>query len=276
LTLGTSKQLLPVFDKPMIYYPLSALMLAGIREILIISTPQDLPQFKRLLGSGEQFGVTLTYAEQAKPEGIAQAFLIGANHVGKDSVALALGDNIIFGHGLGDVLHRGAALKSGAHIFGYHVPDPERYGVVNFAPDGTALSIVEKPKQPKSNWAVIGLYFYDNDVLNVAQSLNPSGRGELEITDVNSHYLAKGTLSAERLGRGYAWLDAGTCDSLIEAGEFVRTIQHRTGYKIACLEEIAFEKGWINRAQLLSTADALKNTEYGRYLRSLVETERNG
>jgi glucose-1-phosphate thymidylyltransferase len=235
-----------------------------------------LPQFKRLLGSGEQFGVTLTYAEQPKPEGIAQAFLIGASHIGKDSVALALGDNVIFGHGLGDVLARAAGLRSGACIFGYHVPDPERYGVVNFAPDGKAVSIIEKPKQPKSNWAVIGLYFYDNDVVSVARSLKPSGRGELEITDVNSHYLAKGTLSAERLGRGYAWLDAGTCDSLIEAGEFVRTIQHRTGYKIACLEEIAFEKGWLNRSELLSTADALKNTEYGRYLRSLVETERNG
>ena len=274
LTLGTSKQLLPVFDKPMIYYPLSVLMLADIRDILIISTPHDLPLFKRLLGTGEQFGVTLTYAEQAKPEGIAQAFLIGAGHIGKESVALALGDNILFGHGLQEVLKNAAAMKNGAHIFGYHVPDPERYGVVEFAPDGGPISIVEKPKTPQSNWAVIGLYFYDGEVVDLARNLKPSARGELEITDINAHYLAKGTLRADKLGRGYAWLDAGTCDSLIEAGEFVRTIQHRTGFKIACLEEIAFEKGWLGKDDLLRNAEALRNTEYGRYLRSLVQDGR--
>jgi glucose-1-phosphate thymidylyltransferase len=273
LTLGTSKQLLPVFDKPMVYYPLSALMLADIRDILIISTPNDLPLFKRLLGSGKQFGITLTYAEQAKPEGIAQAFLIGAEHIGRDSVALALGDNIIFGHGLQDVLRHAATNKAGAHIFGYHVPDPERYGVVDFTADGKVTSIIEKPKQPKSNWAVIGLYFYDHRVIDIARSLKPSARGELEITDVNSHYLSQGLLQAERLGRGYAWLDAGTCDSLIEAGEFVRTIQHRTGFKIACLEEIGFEKGWLDKSELLRAAETLRSTEYGRYLRSLVENE---
>jgi glucose-1-phosphate thymidylyltransferase len=273
LTLGTSKQLLPVFDKPMIYYPLSALMLAGIKDILVISTPNDLPLFNRLLGSGAQFGIKLTYAEQTNPEGIAQAFLIGADHIGKDGVALALGDNIIFGHGLQDVLSRAATGKPGAQIFGYHVPDPERYGVVDFTADGRVNSIVEKPKQPKSNWAVIGLYFYDHHVVDVARSLKPSARGELEITDVNGHYLAQGSLRAEKLGRGYAWLDAGTCDSLIEAGEFVRTIQHRTGLKIACLEEIGFEKGWLDKTELLRTAETLRSTEYGRYLRSLVENE---
>lgn len=271
LTLAASKQMLPVFDKPMIYYPLSTLMLSGIREILIISTPQDVPLYERLLGDGSNFGIKLSYAPQPKPEGLAQAFVIGADHIGKDSVALALGDNILFGHGLQDVLNRAVGRTSGACIFGYHVPDPERYGVVSFDASGKALSVIEKPKKPKSNWAVIGLYFYSNDVVEIARGLKPSPRGELEITDVNMRYLERGTLHVEKLGRGFAWLDAGTHDSLIEAGEFVRTIQHRTGFKIACLEEVAYDKGWLDRAAMLARAKALKSSPYGDYLQSVVD-----
>ena len=274
LTLSVSKQLLPVFDKPMIYYPLSTLMLAGIRDILIISTPQDLPNFRRVLSTGEHFGVRLSYAEQPKPEGLAQAFIIGADFVGSDSVALALGDNLLFGQGLHAVMGRAADIKSGGLVFGYHVPDPERYGVVEFEASGRALSIVEKPRAPKSNWAVIGLYFYDNSVIDVARNLKPGPRGELEITDVNAIYLAQGKLAVERLSRGYAWLDAGTHDSLIQAGEFVRTIQQRTGLHIACLEEIALDKGWISPAIVAERAAALKSSDYGAYLlRVLHERE---
>lgn len=275
LTLSVSKQLLPVFDKPMIYYPLSMLMLAGIRDILIISTPHDLPMFARALGNGSDFGLNLTYAEQPKPEGLAQAFIIGADHVGREPVALALGDNLLFGHGLQAAMQRAATLESGGLVFGYHVPDPERYGVVEFDTNGRALSIVEKPRQPKSNWAVIGLYFYDNSVLEIARNLKPSARGELEITDVNAQYLARGALKVERLGRGYAWLDAGTHDSLIQAGEFVRTIQHRTGLQIACLEEIALDNGWLTPAQVAARAAKLRSSDYGAYLmRILRERER--
>lgn len=271
LTLATSKQLLPVFDKPMIYYPLSSLMLAGIRDILIISTPHDLPLFKKTLGDGRDFGIRLSYAEQPRPEGLAQAFIIGANHIGSDSVALALGDNLLFGQGLNLVLQNAAALEKGGLVFGYHVPDPERYGVVEFDKTGRALAIVEKPSKPKSNWAVIGLYFYDNGVVDIARNLKPSKRGELEITDVNANYLARGELQVERLSRGYAWLDAGTHDSLIEAGEFVRTIQHRTGLQIACLEEIALDKGWLEPGDIVRRAEALKSSDYGRYLKQLLE-----
>ena len=271
LTLSISKQLLPVFDKPMIYYPLSTLMLAGIRDILIISTPRDLPNFIRTLGDGSELGLRLTYAEQPEPKGLAQAFLIGASHIGKDSVALALGDNLLFGQGLQAVMKRAAKIDSGALVFGYHVPDPERYGVVEFDGEGRATSIVEKPKAPKSNWAVIGLYFYDNSVVDVARGLKPSARGELEITDVNAHYLAKGDLKVERLSRGYAWLDAGTHDSLIESGEFVRTIQHRTGLQIACLEEIAFDRGWMSAEKLAARAEKLRSSDYGAYLAQLLK-----
>ena len=271
LTLSVSKQLLPVFDKPMIYYPLSTLMLAGIRDILIISTPHDLPNFQRALGDGSELGIRLTYAPQPKPEGLAQAFIIGADHVGKESVALALGDNILFGQGLHAVMNRAAALEKGGLVFGYHVPDPERYGVVEFDRDGKALSIVEKPKQPRSNWAVIGLYFYDNSVIDVARNLKPSPRGELEITDVNAIYLERGELAVERLSRGYAWLDAGTHDSLIQSGEFVRTIQQRTGLQIACLEEIAFDHGWMSAAHVAARAKRFSGSDYGAYLQRMLK-----
>lgn len=271
LTIATSKQLLPVFDKPMIYYPISTLMLAGIRDILIISTPHDLPSFRKALGDGRDFGINLSYAEQPRPEGLAQAFIIGANHIGSDSVALALGDNLLFGQGLQVVLQRAAGVESGGLVFGYHVPDPERYGVVEFDKSGRALSIVEKPAKPRSSWAVIGLYFYDNSVVEIARNLKPSQRGELEITDVNATYLARGALQVERLSRGFAWLDAGTHDSLIEAGEFVRTIQHRTGLQIACLEEIALDKAWLEPGDVVRRAEALKASDYGRYLRSLLD-----
>ncbi len=271
LTLSVSKQLLPVFDKPMIYYPLSTLMLAGIRDILIISTPHDLPNFQRVLGDGAGFGINLTYAAQPKPEGLAQAFIIGASHVGRDSVALALGDNILFGTGLQNAMHRAAALKSGGLVFGYHVPDPHRYGVVEFDQGGKAIAITEKPADPKSNWAVIGLYFYDNSVIDIAGQLKPSPRGELEITDVNAIYLRQGALAVEKLSRGYAWLDAGTHDSLIEAGEFVRTIQHRTGLHIACLEEIAFNTGWLGATELAARAQALRASDYGAYLARVLK-----
>ena len=271
LTLSVSKQLLPVFDKPMIYYPLSTLMLAGIRDILIISTPHDLPNFQRVLGDGAEMGLNLSYAPQPKPEGLAQAFIIGADHVGGDSVALALGDNILFGTGLQNAMHRAADLKSGGLVFGYHVPDPQRYGVVEFDASGQATAIVEKPAAPKSNWAVIGLYFYDNSVIDIARNLKSSPRGELEITDVNAIYLRQGALAVERLSRGYAWLDAGTHDSLIQAGEFVRTIQQRTGLYIACLEEIAFDKGWMSESQLAARASALAKSDYGAYLARVLK-----
>jgi glucose-1-phosphate thymidylyltransferase len=273
LTLSVSKQLLPVFDKPMIYYPLSTLMLAGINDILIISTPHDLPNFQRALGDGSELGIKLSYAAQPKPNGLAQAFVIGADHIGQDSVALALGDNLLFGQGLQAVMQRAADLKSGGLVFGYHVPDPQRYGVVAFDAEGQATSIVEKPREPKSNWAVIGLYFYDNSVVDIARNLKPSPRGEFEITDVNAHYLGQGTLAVERLSRGYAWLDAGTHDSLIQAGEFVRTIQQRTGLHIACLEEIALDKGWMTSAQVEARAAKLGSSDYGAYLSRLL-TER--
>ena len=271
LTLATSKQLLPVFDKPMIYYPLSNLMLAGIRDILIISTPHDLPLFRKALGDGSDFGISLSYVEQPRPEGLAQAFILGAGHIGNDCVALALGDNLLFGHGLNPILQRAADLRSGGLVFGYHVPDPERYGVVAFDKSGRALSIVEKPAEPKSNWAVIGLYFYDHRVVEIARGLKPSQRGELEITDVNAIYLARGELQVERLSRGYAWLDAGTHESLLEAGEFVRTIQHRTGLQIACLEEIALEKGWLEPGDVMRRAQKLAASDYGRYLARLLD-----
>ena len=271
LTLSVSKQLLPVFDKPMIYYPLSTLMLAGINDILIISTPHDLPNFQRALGDGSELGIKLSYAAQPKPEGLAQAFVIGAEHIGRDSVALALGDNLLFGHGLQAVMHRAADLKSGGLVFGYHVPDPQRYGVVAFDALGQATSIVEKPRVPLSNWAVIGLYFYDSSVVEIARNLKPSPRGEFEITDVNAHYLGQGKLAVERLSRGYAWLDAGTHDSLIQAGEFVRTIQQRTGLHIACLEEIALDKGWMTGAQVEARAAKLGSSDYGAYLSRLLK-----
>jgi glucose-1-phosphate thymidylyltransferase len=276
LTLSISKQLLPVFDKPMIYYPLSTLMLAGIREVLIISTPHDLPMFKRVLGDGADLGLNLSYAKQPEPKGLAQAFIIGASHIGNDPVALALGDNLLFGQGLQVAMQRAAELDKGGLVFGYHVPDPERYGVVEFDAVGRATSIVEKPKEPKSNWAVIGLYFYDAGVVDVARNLKPSARGEYEITDVNAHYLRAGALKVERLSRGYAWLDAGTHDSLIQAGEFVRTIQHRTGLQIACLEEIALDKGWMTPAQVAARAAKLRSSDYGAYLTQLLREREAG
>ena len=267
-TLCISKQLLPVYDKPMIYYPLSTLMLAGIREILVISTPRDLPSFRSLLGDGSAFGISLSYAEQAAPNGLAEAFIIGREFVGTDSVALILGDNIFFGGGLSSLCREAAARGEGATVFAYHVEDPERYGVVTFDPKTMrATDITEKPKDPQSNWAVTGLYFYDNRVLDIAASVQPSHRGELEITDVNRAYLGLGDLNVVRLGRGYAWLDTGTHDSLHEASSFVRTIEHRQGVKVMAPEEIAFDLGYLSSAQLIVTADRLGKSDYARYLR---------
>lgn len=274
LTLTISKQLLPVYDKPTIYYPLSNLMLAGIREILIISTPRDLPMIQALLGDGSQIGLKLQYKEQPKPEGIAQAFIIGKEFIENDSVCLILGDNIFYGHNLEIVLKNAAQLSHGAKVFGYRVHDPERYGVVEFDRTSKAISLEEKPKKPKSNWVVTGLYFYDSNVVQIAENLKPSARGELEITDVNLEYLNRGTLQVEQLGRGMAWLDTGTFESLLSSAQFVQALEQRQGLKIACIEEIAFQKGFISRTQLSQVAESLSKSNYGQYLsRVLMESE---
>jgi glucose-1-phosphate thymidylyltransferase len=275
LTLAISKQLLPVYDKPMIYYPLSVLMLAGLKDILIISTPHDLPHFRNMLGDGSAFGINLSYAEQPKPEGLAQAFLIGEKFLAGGPGALVLGDNIFHGEQLQAKCQSAVARKTGATVFAYHVSDPERYGVVAFDKDGLATSIEEKPQAPKSNWAVTGLYFYDADVVDVAKSIKPSPRGELEITDVNRVYLERGDLNVERMGRGYAWLDTGTHDSLHDAGSFIRTIETRTGVKVCCPEEIAFNCGYIDEEAMLKRAASLGKTEYANYLRRMVAEHGN-
>lgn len=266
ITSAISKQMLPVYDKPMIYYPLSVLMLAGIREVLIISTPRDLPGFRNLLGDGKSLGLSFTYREQPNPEGLAQAFLLGEDFIGKDAVCMILGDNIFYGHGFGDALLKTAELKKGACIFGYYVTDPERYGVVEFDKNKKVLSIEEKPAQPKSNYAVTGLYFYDNSVVTKAKSLKPSPRGELEITDLNRVYLEEGTLDIKLMGRGMAWLDTGTYESLLQAANFIATLEQRQGLKASCIEEIAFKRGFINKEQLLELAQPFKNSQYGKYL----------
>jgi len=274
ITKAVSKQLLPIYDKPMIYYPLSVIMLSGIREILLISTPIDLPRFRDLLGDGSQWGIRISYAEQPRPEGLAQAFLIGKDFIGQDKVCLILGDNIFHGHGFQQVLKRASALESGAIIFGYRVRDPERYGVVEFDPAGKVLSIEEKPKQPKSKYAVPGLYFCDNDVVEIAARLKPSARGELEIVGVVNAYLGRGKLRVELLGRGFAWLDTGTHDSLLEAGTFVETIDKRQGLKVACVEEVAYRMGYIDPVHLAALAEPMRKNSYGQYLLQLIDEEK--
>jgi len=271
ITLGTSKQLLPVYDKPMIYYPLSVLMLAGIRDILVITTPEDQANFKRALGTGQQFGINLSYEVQPNPDGLAQAFIIGEEFIGSSNVCLVLGDNIFYGQGFTPKLRQAAERSEGATVFGYQVKDPERFGVVEFDNNKRAISIEEKPEKPKSHYAVTGLYFYDNSVVEIAKNVTPSHRGELEISDVNRAYLERGSLNVELLGRGFAWLDTGTHESLLEAAQFVETIEKRQGYKIACLEEIAFNQEWLGREQLQAQADQLKKNGYGDYLQDILE-----
>ena len=271
ITRGVSKQLLGVYDKPMVYYPISVLMLAGIRDILIITTPEDQASFKRLLGDGSRFGVNFTYAVQPKPEGLAQAFLIGEEFIGNDRVALVLGDNIFYGAKLSKLLHNAAEREVGATVFGYHVCDPERFGVVEFDSEGKAISIEEKPSKPKSNYAVTGLYFYDNDVVNIAKNIKPSARGELEITTVNNEYLRRGQLHVEIFKRGYAWLDTGTHDSMLDAANFIRTVETRQGLQIACLQEIAYENGWMSKDNIRESVKDMLKTEYGQYLLRLIE-----
>ena len=270
-TLSVSKQLLPVYDKPMIYYPLTSLMMAGMRDVLIISTPQDTPRFEQLLGDGSQWGMNLSYCVQPSPDGLAQAFILGADHVGNNPSALILGDNLYYGHNFASLLKRADAQSSGASVFAYHVKDPERYGVVEFDATGKALSIEEKPAKPKSRYAVTGLYFYDNQVVDIAKNIKPSPRGELEITDVNKVYLEQGQLNVEIMGRGYAWLDTGTHDSLIEAAQFIQTIEHRQGFKVACPEEIAYRNGWVTAEQLEQLAQPYLKTGYGQYLMDLLK-----
>lgn len=272
LTLGTSKQLLPIYDKPMIYYPLSVLMLAGIRDILVITTPDDQSAFRKLLGDGSRFGITLEYVVQPSPDGLAQAFILGEEFIGNDSVCLVLGDNVFYGQGFSPKLKQAAARSSGATVFGYQVKDPERFGVVAFDQDMRAVSIEEKPSKPQSHYAVTGLYFYDNDVIEIAKQVTPSQRGELEITSINQHYLERGDLSVEILGRGFAWLDTGTHESLLEAAQFVETVEKRQGYKIACLEEIAWRNGWLSSEQMIEAADRLNKNDYGSYLRAILQS----
>ena len=276
ITKGVSKQLLPIYDKPMVYYPLSTLMLAGIRDILLISTPTDLPAFRRLLGNGADIGINITYAEQPSPDGLAQAFIIGRDFIGQDSVCLVLGDNIFYGQSFSQMLHRSVQIteqEGKASIYGYWVADPERYGVAEFDAQGRVVSIEEKPQKPKSNYAVVGLYFYPNSVVQIAQNLRPSARGELEITYVNQAYLAKGQLNMQCLGRGFAWLDTGTHESLSEASTFIEVIEKRQGLKVACIEEVAYNNGWIDRAQLLAIAQTMKNNQYGQYLLRLANAK---
>tara|TARA_B100000242_G_C43053792_1_gene492589 strand:+ start:3894 stop:4775 length:882 start_codon:yes stop_codon:yes gene_type:complete len=272
ITIGVSKQLLPIYDKPMIYYPIAVLMLSGIREILVISTPEDIESYKRLLGDGSIFGISIEYKIQKEPNGLAQAFLIGENFIGSSNVALALGDNIFYGQHFSTKLKSAVSRQMGATVFGYHVAEPQRFGVIEFDEDGRVISIEEKPSIPKSNYAVTGLYFYDNDVVEIAKSISPSSRGEYEITDINKIYLSKNLLNVELLGRGFAWLDTGMHDSLMDASQFVQTVEKRQGLKIACLEEIGFKNGWLDESDLLSRSEVLKNTNYGEYLYKILKS----